>query len=233
MYTCQYEEDLSLQKWLFDVRSRTFFLLTLLFLALAYLACAKILVYQDNIFENSLQKLEGNTTVDLTMQIFSEIGWVLYPIFVAIILFIMKRTRRLGLILLLSLLIGTIAAAYLRCYTGYEKPDLEFLGAHLSIKSGADVEVPCQIDGTFPAGHTVRTTIFAFIVGYALSRRFPRGWYLIWLYPILISISRLYLLQEYPTTVIAGAVLGILLADIMSKKLKIELIFDKSETQGT
>ena len=97
------------------------------------------------------------------------------------------------------------------------------MGAHLSIESGADVGVPCQIDGTFPAGHTVRTTIFAFIVGYALSRRFPRGWHLIWLYPILVSISRLYLLQEYPTTVIAGAVLGILLADIMSKKLRSNL----------
>jgi undecaprenyl-diphosphatase len=233
MYACQYEEDLSLQKWLFDVRSRTFFLLTLSFFVLVYLTGAKILVYQDNLFEDSLQKLAGNTTVDLTMQILSEIGWVLYPIFVAIILFIMKSTRRLGLILLLSLLIGTIAAAYLRCYTGYEKPAIDFLGAHLSIESGADVGVPCQIDGTFPAGHTVRTTIFAFIVGYALSKRFPRGWHLVWLYPILVSISRLYLLQEYPTTVIAGAVLGILLADIMSKKLKIELIFDKSEPQGT
>jgi undecaprenyl-diphosphatase len=219
-----------LQKWLFDVRSRTFFLLTLSFLVLAYLTGAKILVYQDNLFENSLQKLAGNTTVDLTMQVFSEIGWVLYPILVAIILFIMKSTRRLGLILLLALLIGTIAAAYLRCYTGYEKPDLKFLGANLPLESGADVGVPCPIDGTFPAGHTVRTTIFAFIVGYALSRRFPRGWYLVWLYPILVSISRLYLLQEYPTTVIGGAVLGILLADILSKKLKIELIFDKSKT---
>jgi undecaprenyl-diphosphatase len=53
---------------------------------------------------------------------------------------------------------------------------------------------------------------------------------LIWLYPILVSVGRLYLLQEYPTTVIGGAILGIILADIMAKKLKIELIFEKSET---
>ncbi|HXX06352.1 MAG TPA: phosphatase PAP2 family protein [Candidatus Bathyarchaeia archaeon] len=142
----------------------------------------------------------------------------------------MKKTRRLGLILLLSLLIGTMVTAYMRCYTGYEKPDLQFMGAHLPFKSGADVGVPCKIDGTFPAGHTVRSTIFAFIVSYALSRRFPRGCYLLWLYPALISISRLYLLQEYPTTVIGGVIFGILIADVIAKKLKIEMIFDKSKT---
>ena len=219
-----------MQKWIFDVRSRTFFLLAIAFFVLVYLASAKIPMYPDTNFENSMQKLAGNTPVDLAMQVFSEIGWVIYPIFVAIVLFIRKSTRRLGLILLLSLLIGTIATAYMRCYTGYEKPGLQYLGAHLSITSGADVGVPCDVDGTFPAGHTVRATLLAFIVGYALSRRFPRGCHLVWLYPILVSISRLYLLQEYPTTVLGGAILGILLADIMAKKLKLERIFDKSDT---
>ena len=218
-----------MQKWIFDVRSRTFFLLAIAFFAMVYLASAKIPMYPDTNFENSMQKLAGNTPVDLAMQVFSEIGWVIYPIFVAIVLFILKSTRRLGLILLLSLLIGTIATAYMRCYTGYEKPDLQYLGAHLSITSGADVGIPCDVDGTFPAGHTVRATLLAFIVGYALSRRFPRGCHLVWLYPIFVSISRLYLLQEYPTTVLGGAILGILLADIMAKKLKLDRIFEKSD----
>jgi len=219
-----------LEKWLFDIRSRTFFLLVLAFFILAYLAYAKITTIPDNNFENYMQKISGNTSLDLLMQLFSELGWVLYPIFVAIILFIIKKTRRLGLTLLLALLIGTMSAAYMRCYTGYEKPDLQFMGAHLPFKSGADVGVPCVIDGTFPAGYTVRTTIFAFIVSYALSRRFPHGCYLVWLYPFFVSISRLYLLQEYPTTVIAGVIFGILIADIVGKKLKIELIFDKLKT---
>lgn len=219
-----------MQKWIFDVRSRTFFLLLLAFLIMVYLSSAKIPAGPDNSFEVWMQKLTGNTSVDLVMQGLSEVGWVIYPIFVAIVLFIRKSTRRLGLILLLSLLVGTILAAYMRCYTGYEKPDLQFMGAKLPFTSGADVGIPCEVDGTFPAGHTVRTTIFAFIVGYALSRKFPRGWHLVWIYPALVSISRLYLLQEYPSTVIGGAILGILLADIMSKKLKIQLIFEKSET---
>ena len=219
-----------MQNWIFDIRSRTFFLLLLAFLILLYLAVAKTIFTYDIGFETALSKLAGNTPIDLTMDVFTELGWVLYPIFISIVLFIIKRTRRLGLVLLLSLLVGSMVVAYMRCYTGYEKPALDFLGAHLAIKSGADVGVPCSIDGTFPAGATMRTTIFAFIVGYALSRRFPRGCYLLWLYPILVSISRLYLLQEYPLTIVAGVISGVLIANVVSKKLKIELIFDKSKT---
>ena len=219
-----------MQNWLFDIRSRTFFFLVLSFLVLGYFAVAKIVFSFDTNFENYLQTISGNAPVDLTMQVFSELGWVLYPIFVSIILFIIRKTRRLGLILLLSLLVGSMAAAYMRCYTDYEKPDLQFLGINLSIKSGADLGVPCKIDGTFPAGYTVRTTIFAFIISYALSRRFPHGCYLIWLYPILVSMSRLYLLQEYPTTIIAGVIFGVLVANTVSKKLKLDVIFDRSKT---
>ena len=219
-----------MEKWLFDIRSRTFFLLALGFLVLLYLAYEKITYVEDTSFESYMQKISGNATLDLLMQSFSELGWVVYSILVAIILFIIKSTRRLGLTLLLALLLGSMSAAYLRCYTGYEKADLQFLGAHLPFKSGADISVPCTIDGTFPAGYTVRTTIFAFIVTYALSRKFPRGCYLVWLYPATASISKLYLLQEYPVTVIAGIIFGILIADIVSKKLKIELIFARSKT---
>jgi undecaprenyl-diphosphatase len=219
-----------LQNWIFDIRSRTFFLLLLAFLVLLSLAVTKIVLVYDTGFETVLSKLVGNPVIDLTMDVFTELGWVLYPIFISIILFIMKRTRRLGLVLLLSLLVGSMVAAYMRCYTGYEKPALDYLGAHLAIKSGADVSVPCTIEGTFPAGATMRTTIFAFIFGYALSKRFPHGCYLLWIYPAVVSISRLYLLQEYPSTVIAGVISGVLIANIVSKKLKIKLIFDKSET---
>jgi undecaprenyl-diphosphatase len=219
-----------LQNWIFDIRSRIFFFLLLFFLILLYLAVAKISMVYDIAFESYISKLVGNTTIDLTMGVFAELGWVLYPIFVSIVLFIIKRTRRLGLVLLLSLLVGSMIVAYMRCYTGYEKPALDYIGAHLALKSGADVGVPCQIDGTFPAGATVRTTIFAFIIGFALSKRFPRGLYLLWIYPAVVSISSLYLLREYPSTVIAGIILGILIANIVSKKLKIELIFDKLKT---
>jgi undecaprenyl-diphosphatase len=62
-------------------------------------------------------------------------------------------------------------------------------------------------------------------LGFALSKRFPRGCHLLWAYPILVSISRVYLMEEFPLDLVGGALLGLLVANIVSKILKLELIF--------
>ena len=85
-------------------------------------------------------------------------------------------------------------------------------------------------DASYPSGHAARSMIFAIILGYALSERFPRGAYLMFLYPILISLSRLYVLEHYPMDVIGGTVIGVMLAGVMAKRTKLYNIFDKSKT---
>src|SRR5437899_78055 len=142
-----------MQDWLFDIRSRTFFFLVLFFLILIYLAYAKIIAPLDNSIENYVHSLGGNTPVDLAMQIFTEMGWVLYLVIFSFILLIKKDTRRLGLVLLLSIIIGSMISAYLRCYIGYEVPTLKFLEAHIPIISGADIGFSCLVAVCFPVGH--------------------------------------------------------------------------------
>jgi len=219
-----------MQHWLFEIRSRKFILLLVSFLILTYLAYSKIIAPFDNGIENYVHSLGGNVPVDLAMQVFTEAGWILYLIIGSFILLIKKSTRRLGLVLLLSIIVGSMLSAYLRCYIGYEAPTLKFVGAHLPITSAADIGVPCTIGGSFPAGHTVRTIIFSFILGFALSKRFPRGCYLLWIYPVLVSISRVYLLQQFPMDLVGGTLLGLLVANIVSRILKLDLIFAKSKT---
>ena len=218
-----------MQQWLFDQRSRKFILLLVFFLILTGLAYTKIIAPLDNGIENYVHSLGHDTAVDLAMQIFTETGWILYLIITSFILLIKKETRRLGLVLLLSIIIGSMLSAYLRCYIGYEAPILKFEGAQLGMTSAADIGVPCNIDGSFPAGHTVRTTIFAFVLGFALSKRFPRGCYFLWAYPILVSISRLYLMQQFPLDLVGGALLGLLVANTVSRILKLELIFENQK----
>ena len=81
-------------------------------------------------------------------------------------------------------------------------------------------------NASFPSGHASRATVFGMVLGFVLSQKFPRGCYLLLLYPILMSISRIYVLQHFPMDVIGGAILGILLTGVVIKKAKLGKIFE-------
>jgi undecaprenyl-diphosphatase len=216
-----------MQNWIFDIRSVKFFVLLTSFVILASLVYAKITQPIDEAIIVYAHSLGGNQALDLTMQIFTEIGSVFYMIIFCIILFIKKSTRRLGLILILSVVAGTIASAYMKDFVGQERPKLEFEGKPFPI--GLEQDSSFFGIGSFPSGHATRTAAFAFVIGFALSKRFPHGCYLLWIYPLLVSISRVFILQHFAMDVIGGTLLGILVADIVSKKLKLHLIFEKSK----
>jgi undecaprenyl-diphosphatase len=175
------------------------------------------------------QSIGGNKAVDLLMWVITEIGDVMWLAGFSIVVFVIRKTRRTGLILLLTLVIGTIGAGYIKGYViDNPRPKLEFLGSDLPLDVGRDTFV-IGTDGSFPSGHATRASVVAFITGYALSQRFPRGCYLVWIFPVLESLSRVYFLQHYPMDVFGGTVFGIMLSGLIGKKLKLYEIF-KSQT---
>lgn len=218
-----------MQNWLFGLRSRPFLVLVTIFVVLSVLVNEKITTDFDRNTVLYFQSIAGNQTLDLTMWAITEIGDVRWLVLFSIVLLIIRRTRRIGMIMLLSLVAGTIGAGYLKGYViDNPRPELEFLGSELPYEIAQDTFV-LGTNGSFPSGHATRAAIVALIVGYALSERFPRGRYLIWIFPILESLSRVYVLQHYPMDVFGGVVFGTTLAAIIGNKLKLNQIFKKSQ----
>ena len=218
-----------MQNILFGIRSRPFILLTILFLICTFVALSGSTFEAEKQFMTNIQKSAGNPSIDYTIWLLTESGNVFVMLPFSIILLIIRKTRRIGMILLILLVVSSILTGYLKCGVDRDRPFLEWLGSELPFDVEPDsFSLFCEgrsWTAGFPSGHAARSAMFAFVLVYVLSEKFPRGIHLIWLYPILMSFSRIYVLQHYPLDVIGGSILGIFLAGYVSKRLKLDEIF--------
>lgn len=222
-----------MQNWIFDIRSRSFVLLTILFLILTAFVYSGITENFDQSVILFFSENTGNPSLDLIMQSITESGEALWMLGFAILILIIPRTRRVGVTLMILIVISSLFTVYVKCGVDRDRPDFEYESTPFPLPVGKDIFAQfCEggYNASYPSGHAARSMIFAIILGYALSERFPRGAYLMFLYPILISLSRLYVLEHFPMDVIGGTLIGVMLAGVMAKRTKLYKLFDKSKT---
>ena len=221
-----------MQNWIFDIRSRTFVLLTVSFLVITAIVHSGITESFDQDTVLYFYENTGNSTLDDIMQVITETGDAVTMLGFGIIILIVPKTRRIGITLMILIVISTLLTGYIKCGVDRDRPDFEYEGTPFPVSISKDTfALFCEggFDASYPSGHAARSMIFAVIFGYAISERFPRGAYLVMVYPALVSLSRLYVLQHYPMDVIGGTVIGIMLAGVMAKRTKLYKIFDKSK----
>lgn len=125
-----------------------------------------------------------------------DAGWLW--ILLGTVLFCIKRTRRCGAAVLLSLAAGFLLGnVLLKNSVARSRPCwLVDMGAALLVKSPADY--------SFPSGHTL-AGFEAGISIWLVSRKWGAA---VLALAVLIAFSRLYLFVHFPSDVLAGAVLG-------------------------
>lgn len=151
-------------------------------------------------FLDSIQSYLRCDFLDAAMPIISMLGnagaiWIAC----AVVLLLIPKTRRVGVVLAVSLALEAICCNFI----------LKPLVARIrpfDMNTAAQLLISAPKDFSFPSGHTGA----AFAAASALFFSKNRLWIPSLILAILIAFSRLYLYVHYPTDVLGGALLGIL-----------------------
>jgi len=209
-----------------ELKTKEFGIIVLSFIVLSFLVSIGATNNIDKVISNYFYQIGGNPTIDITMVIISSIGDLFFMLIVGIILTIIRRTRKIGLIFLISIVILSISIMYIKPIIGRTSPIEQFV-PHYRLPENYMIEkdsmMPIARDLSFPSNSIARDTAFIVIIGYWLiffRNRILTG-KLLYIFPFLIGFSKLYLLQHYFFDIIGGMLYGLIISMVLCKVLKL------------
>ncbi len=210
-------------------------ILSIAFVCITAVVAFGLTTYFDGIIARWIESLQGNEKMDIFMIILTSFGDVSTLLIIGVILTIIRRTRRMGLIFLLSMVFIAISIIYMKPVIGRHAPSEGFrtsliLPKHFALED--DSVTPFARDYSYPSNHVAIATALTFIAGFQVNKRSRIGGILIWAFPALIGISKLYLMQHYFTDIIGGFLLGLIISIITSNVMHLDQPFLMSRFKG-
>lgn len=221
--------------WIIPIRSTQFLALVISFVILTILVISGSTSAIDTVISLYFKSIQGNETLDALMITVTTFGDVFSLVIIAIILTIVRRTRKIGMIFLLLIVILTILIMYIKPLVGRPTPPYGFQ-PELQLSKNFEIEndspVPFARDLSYPSNHVAQATAFAFIIGFALNKKSSTIGLIIWFFPTIIAITRLYVMEHYLTDVVGGFLLGLIISIVLSNVMRLDEPFLMSRFKG-
>jgi undecaprenyl-diphosphatase len=219
------------------IRTRSLFFVAIViaFIAFSVIVASGATLGVDDAASRYFKSTHGDATLDAIMIVITSTGDVTTLFILGIVFTIIRRTRKVGMIFLIAIIVCVVLVMYMKPVIAREIPPYGFEPA-LKLPNNFSLEndslAPFALGFGYPSGHAARTTAFAFIIGFALYQKSRKASYAIWAFPAVVGITRLYLMQHYPTDIVGGFILGGIVSVVLANAMKLDQPFFMSRIKG-
>ena len=209
------------------IRSIQFVAILILFIIITFLVHFRFLQSVDYYIFNTIDKFNPDQYLRYSLVIIASLGEVINLIFVGIIFTLIRRTRKMGMVLMITIMLITIAVSYMKPLVAQSKPPesqrLPVLPQGFNLES--DSLMTFARDFSYPSNHTSSITAFTYIVGSIIGQKSKKYSYIIWMLPLMLTLSNLLLELNYLNDLIGGFLLGLIISITTSNILKLDVPF--------
>ena len=181
----------------------------------------------DSFIYNATSGFSADRTLLYVFVIISSFGEVVNLIFVAIILTIIRRTRKMGMILMITIMTLAILVSYIKPLIAQPNPPesqrLPELPKGFRLESDSLLTEARSF--SYPSNHTAIITSLAYIVGSIVQLKSKKYAKLVWILPPMLMLSNLLLGLNYLSDLFGGLLIGLVISITLSNILKLEVPF--------
>ena len=216
------------------IRSMYFVALVAAFVGFSAAVASGVTSAADDAASRYFKSIHGNAGLDSAMVAITSMGDVTTLFIFGIVITIIRRTRKAGMVFLIALVVIVVLVMYMKPLIGREIPPYGFepVGPLEDFSIENDSLAPFAAAFGYPSGHASRAIAFAFIVGFALYQRSKKAAYAIWAFPVIVGITRLYVMQHYPTDIVGGFLFGGMVSVVLASAMKLDQPFFMSRIKG-